>query len=83
MMFLRKLHLFVGAAAAPFLAVTAVTGGIILLAGDYRTLRWHSWFKWGGVALGAALLVLAVTGGILWAQLRISQAKRKRAAKRG
>jgi len=74
---LRKLHLVIGFTLVPFLLVTAGTGLYILLTNDYSFLRWHSWFKYGGMALGFGLLFLAVSGGILYLSMRIQQWKRK------
>jgi uncharacterized iron-regulated membrane protein len=83
MIFLRKLHLYIGFTLVPFLLVTAVTGFIYLLFPKYyQVLRWHGWFRWGGLALAAGLAYLAVSGAILYLNMRIQQWKRKqRAAK--
>lgn len=75
---LRKLHLVIGFTLVPFILVTAATGFIILTTGSYQLIRWHSWFKWGGMVLGAGLLFLAISGGILYATMRLQQWKRKR-----
>jgi hypothetical protein len=40
-------------------------------------LRWHGWFKWGGITLAAGLVFLAVSGGILYMNMRIQQWKRR------
>lgn len=77
MIFLRKLHLYLGFTLVPFLVVTAVTGAHILLTGSYQTLKWHSWFRWGGLVLALGLLVLAVTGAILYLNMRINQWRRR------
>ena len=75
---LRKLHLVVGFTLVPFLLVTAVTGVIyLLLPRYYQVLRWHGWFKWGGLVLAAGLAFLAVSGAILYLSMRIQQWKRK------
>lgn len=79
---LRKLHLIVGFTLVPFLLVTAVTGFIYLLMPRlYHVLRWHGWFKWGGLALAAGLAFLAISGGVLYLNMRIQQWKRKAARK--
>jgi len=78
---LRKLHLVVGFTLVPFLLVTAATGLYILLTNDYQPLRWHGWFKYGGMALALGLLFLAISGGILYLTMRIQQWKRKAARK--
>jgi multisubunit Na+/H+ antiporter MnhB subunit len=80
---LRKLHLMVGFTLVPFLLITAGTGLYILLSHNYQPLRWHSWFKYGGVVLALGLLFLAVSGGILYTTMRIQQWKRKAKAKAG
>jgi multisubunit Na+/H+ antiporter MnhB subunit len=74
---LRKLHLIIGFTLVPFLLVTAVTGLYILLTNNYQPLRWHAWFKYGGMVLALGLLFLAVSGGILYLSMRIQQWKRK------
>ena len=78
---LRKLHLVIGFTLVPFLLVTAGTGLYSLLTNDYQHLRWHGWFKYGGMALALGLLFLAVSGGILYTTMRIQQWKRKAKAK--
>lgn len=78
MMFLRKLHLVVGFTLVPFLLVTAVTGVIYLLAPRfYHVLKWHGWFKWGGVALAVGIVFIAVSGAVLYLNMRIQQWKRR------
>jgi len=47
----------------------------------YHVLRWHGWFKWGGLALAAGLAFLAISGGVLYLNVRIQQWKRKAARK--
>jgi hypothetical protein len=76
---LRKLHLVIGFTLVPFILVTAASGFIILTTGNYQLIRLHSWFKWGGMALGLGLLFLAISGGILYSTMRMQQWKRKRA----
>ncbi len=79
---LRKLHLVIGFTLVPFLLVTAVTGFIYLLAPRFHhVLRWHGWFKYGGMALALGLLFLAISGAILYTTMRIQQWKRKAKAK--
>lgn len=75
---LRKLHLVIGFTLVPFLLVTAVTGFIYLLAPRlYHVLRWHGWFKWGGLVLATGLAFLAFSGAILYLNMRVQQWKRK------
>jgi len=75
---LRKLHLVVGFTLVPFLLVTATTGFIYLLAPRlYHVLRWHGWFRWGGLVLAAGLAFLAISGAVLYLNMRIQQWKRK------
>jgi cytochrome c biogenesis protein CcdA len=78
---LRKLHLIIGFTLVPFLFVTAGTGLYILFTNNYQPLRWHAWFKYGGMILALGLLFLAVSGGILYLTMRIQQWKRKARAK--
>jgi hypothetical protein len=78
---LRKLHLIIGFTLVPFLFITAGTGLYILLTNNYQPLRWHAWFKYGGMALALGLLFLAVSGGILYLNMRIQQWKRNARAK--
>jgi len=74
---LRKLHLIVGFTLVPFLLVTAVTGFIYLLVPRFHhVLRWHGWFKWGGLVLAGGLTFLAISGAILYLNMRIQQWKR-------
>jgi hypothetical protein len=78
---LRKLHLIIGFTLVPFVLITAGTGLYILLTNNYQPLRWHAWFKYGGVALALGLLFLGVSGGILYTTMRIQQWKRRAKAK--
>jgi len=79
---LRKLHLIIGFTLVPFLLITTGSGLYILLTNNYSILRWHSWFKYGGMALGLGLLFLAVSGGVLYLTMRIQQWKRKAAQRK-
>ena len=79
---LRKLHLIIGFTLVPFLFITAGTGLYILLTNNYQPLRWHAWFKYGGMVLALGLLFLAVSGAILYTTMRIQQAKRKAAQRK-
>ncbi len=78
MMFLRKLHLYIGFTLVPFLLVTAVTGIIYLLSPRlYQVLKWHGWFRWGGLVLAVGLIFLALSGAVLYLDMRIRQWKRR------
>ena len=78
MMMLRKLHLVVGFTLVPFLFVTAVTGIVYLLVPRmYQVLKWHGWFRWGGVMLALGLVFLALSGAALYMNMRVQQWKRK------
>ncbi len=78
MSFLRKLHLVIGFTLVPFLFVTAGTGFVYLLAPrHHQLLRWHGWFRWGGLLLTAGLAFLAVSGGVLYLKMRIQQWRRR------
>jgi hypothetical protein len=76
---LRKLHLVIGFTLAPFVLIAAATGPIMMLTRNYHLVKWHSWFKWGGMVLAIGLVFLAISGGILYSVMRLQQWKRKRA----
>jgi len=78
MIFLRKLHLYIGLTLVPFLLVTAVTGIIYVLSPRmYQVLKWHGWFKWGGLVLAVGVAFLAVSGAVVYLHMRIQQWKRR------
>lgn len=75
-MSLRRVHIIIGLIMGPFLAVTAVSGVLILATGRFwELLFWHSWFKFGGIVLGVGLTFLAVSGWVLY--LRTMRRKRR------
>jgi hypothetical protein len=77
---LRKIHLVVGFTLVPFILITAGTAVLILVTQQfYGLLKWHMWFRWGGVVLGAGLVFLAISGAILYLNMRIQQWKRRAA----
>lgn len=86
---LRKAHLFIGAFLAPFLLVTGATAFVMLTGITHDALaffRLHSWRviqKYVGVAVALGLVLLAITGGILYANFRIQQFKRRAKARSG
>lgn len=82
MNFLRKLHLVIGATLAPFLLVTGVTA-FLILTGNFHptTFGLHSWrliWRFVGMAAGLGLAFLALTGAILYTQMRVNQFRRWR-----
>ena len=87
MNFLRKAHLIIGAVCAPFLLVTGATAFVMLTGIEHDALaffRLHSWRviqKYVGVVVALGLVLLAVTGGILYANWRIGQFKRRAKAR--
>ncbi len=74
---LRNAHIIIGMVTGPFVLITAATG-VLILATDrfWETLRWHSWFKWGGIIVGTCLIFMFISGAIL----RIREVSRKRRA---
>jgi len=57
------MHIIIGVILAPFIFITAFTGTIILITDRFwELLKWHSWFKWGGIVIGFGLLFLVLTG---------------------
>jgi uncharacterized iron-regulated membrane protein len=85
-MSLRKLHRWVGLVMAPFLFITAVTGGVLLWRRQYNPdlkhdlLDWHNWeglADYLGAVLAVALAFMAISGWCLWLQVHL----RKRRAK--
>jgi uncharacterized iron-regulated membrane protein len=85
--FLRKAHLIVGAVCAPFLLVTGATAFVMLSGIRHNALAFfplHSWRviqKYAGVVVAAGLVLLAISGGILYANWRIGQFKRRAKAR--
>ena len=82
MNFLRKFHLVLGAMLAPFLLVTGVTA-FLMLNGNFHptTFGLHSWkllWRYAGMGAGLGLAVLALTGGILYVNMRVNQFRRWR-----
>jgi uncharacterized membrane protein YciS (DUF1049 family) len=92
---LRKLHLAIGFSLVPLVIIQAVTGLLLrlrLAGGPLHTL--HTWFKYQfaftravqvagtvlGVLTAVGLLYLAVSGSVLYLNMRISQARRRRKA---
>ena len=83
---LRKIHRTLAIIFAPFLLITATTGGILLLRNadiyGYQTtdglLKWHNWeglhaigIHYLGVLLAAGLLAVVLTGAALWVWIKL------------
>ena len=90
---LRKIHRILGVVFAPFLLITAVTGGILLWRRadiyDYQTtaalLKWHNWeglhaigIHYLGVVLAAGLVGVVLSGAALWVWIRIRTRRSRR-----
>ncbi|MGQ9678790.1 MAG: hypothetical protein ACUVUD_05860 [bacterium] len=72
---LRKTHLIVGMIVAPFALITILTGMIILLfQGFYNLLNLHTWFRWGGLLIGAGLIFMFISG----VALRLNEVLRRK-----
>lgn len=93
MIFLRKLHLYVGFTLVPLVFIQALTGLLLRLGISSSLLHMvHTWFKYKfdftalvrviglvvGVVVAAGLVILAVSGAILYFNMRIQKAKRAR-----
>ncbi|GEM_PF-718672 len=78
---LRKLHLLIGFILVPFLFIQAVTGFVQVLGMfPHLVVILHSWrviFRYFGLAVATGLAFLAVTGGIIYLNTTIQQARRK------
>jgi uncharacterized iron-regulated membrane protein len=75
---LRRLHIITGLVLGPFIVITAVTGLMIMLFNRfYELLNVHSWFRWGGVALGLGLIFLVITGAVVFIKTERQKKKRK------
>lgn len=62
-MLVRHIHIIIGLILAPFIFITALTGALVLITDRFwELLKWHSWFKWGGIFLGFGLLFLVSSG---------------------
>ncbi|MEO0004512.1 MAG: hypothetical protein ABIK47_04220 [candidate division WOR-3 bacterium] len=62
-MLVRRIHIIIGIILAPFIFITALTGALILITDRFwELLKWHSWFKWGGIVIGIGLLFLVSSG---------------------
>ncbi len=60
---LRQLHVVAGMIMAPFIAITGITGVLILIFDRFwELLPIHSWFRWGGIFVGLGLILLVITG---------------------
>lgn len=82
MIFLRRLHLIVGFVLAPFLLLQAVTGFVLRL-GRYGPVRLHNWqlvTRHVAYALAVGLAFLAVSGAVLYLNMRYQQFKRRKKA---
>jgi len=82
MVLLRRLHLIVGFTLAPLLLLQAVTG-FILRWGDYGPVRLHNWqviSRHVAYVLAVGLAFLAVSGVVLYVNMRLQQWKRRRRA---
>jgi len=92
MMFLRKLHLYIGFTLVPLVVIQAVTGLLLRLRISSALLHTvHTWFKYSydftgfvrgvgkalGVLTAVGLFLLAVTGAILYMNMRTQQWKRR------
>lgn len=95
MTFLRKLHLYIGFAMVPLVIVQALTGLLLRVKVTNALIHSvHTWFKYrfdfaelgrvvgvvAGVLIGAGLLFLAVSGAVLYLNMRIQQWRRRRHA---
>lgn len=79
MVALRRLHLIIGFTLAPFLLLQAITG-FFLRRGNYAPLRWHSWqvvSHYVAYVLAVGLVFLAVSGAVLYINMRVQQWRRR------
>ncbi|MEO0009099.1 MAG: hypothetical protein ABIK22_01415 [candidate division WOR-3 bacterium] len=75
---LRQLHVVTGMIFAPFLAITGITGVLILVFDRFwEILPVHSWFRWGGVFVGLGLILLIITGAAVRIKGVIDSRKQK------
>jgi uncharacterized iron-regulated membrane protein len=84
MMLIRKLHLYIGFTLAPLLLLQAVTG-FILRTGRYSVVRLHNWqaiLRHIAYVLAIGLAFLAVSGAVLYLNMRIQQWQRRAKAAR-
>ncbi len=92
-MFLRKLHLYFGFVLAPLILLQAVTGFLLKTKVSSELVHTlHTWFKYKydftsfamtlgrvlGIAIAAGLVFLALTGGVLYVNMRVQQLRRWR-----
>ena len=95
---LRKLHLVIGFTLVPLVIVQAVTGLLLRLRVGHVLLHTlHTWFKYKfdftrplqtvgtvlGVVTAVGLLYLAVSGAVLYVNMRVQQWKRAARKRRG
>lgn len=75
---LRQLHVILGMILAPFLAITGITGVMILSFDQFWELMpVHSWFRFGGIFVGMGLILLVITGTAIRIKSLIDRRKRK------
>lgn len=75
---LRQLHVVTGMILAPFLAITGITGVLILVFDRFwELLPVHSWFRWGGIFIGLGLILLIITGAAVRIKGLIESRKQK------
>ena len=93
MIFLRKLHHYVGFTLVPLILIQALTGLLLRLRISSSLLHAvHTWFKYRldfaafvrviglvvGVVVAVGLVILAVSGATLYLNVRVQSAKRAR-----
>jgi uncharacterized iron-regulated membrane protein len=88
---LRKLHRTIGIFLAPFFIITALCGGFLLYRWIWNDTKLESTIKsihnyeiivrYAGTIVALSLIAMAITGTMIWFQVRKAQKKRLAAAK--
>ena len=82
---IRKLHRYTGITIAPLVLLQAVTGFLLRMDSLQRNVRLlHNWSqvsKYVAFALATGLAFMAVTGSIIFIQMRLQRRKRARRMK--
>jgi uncharacterized iron-regulated membrane protein len=74
----RLVHITVGIILAPFLFITALTGTAMLIFNRFwQHLNLHAWFRYGGIVIGLGLILLAVTGLVIFIKVIFHQKMKK------